>query len=163
MPNLWNDELTTSSVIVAQAHRSAARAADAAAAGRAARTRWARWKSFRSFDTKFTKKSELSTFMLIYNAKTDSAEQAGRQRRVQLLREAGRAAEKFFNKTNPQNLNAQTLPPQFDFAAGHQLQSGQAVPLASFPEGDYRLEIKVTDKLANKTLTREVNFSVSGS
>ena len=71
--------------------------------------------------------------------------------------------EKFFNKTNPQNLNAQTLPPNFDFAAGHQLQSGQAVPLASFPEGDYRLEIKVTDKIANKTLTREINFTVTPS
>jgi hypothetical protein len=72
-------------------------------------------------------------------------------------------SEKFFNKTNPQSLNAQTLPQEFDFAAGHQLQSGQAVPLASFPEGDYRLEIKVTDKIANKTLTRDVNFSVTGS
>jgi len=69
----------------------------------------------------------------------------------------------FFNKTNPQPLNAQTLPPQFDIAAGHQLQSGQAVPLASFPEGDYRLEIKVTDKLANKTLTKDVNFTVTAS
>ena len=60
-------------------------------------------------------------------------------------------------------MNAETLPPAFDFAAGHQLQAGQAVPLGSFPEGDYRLEIKVTDKLANKTLTRDVNFSVAGS
>ena len=101
--------------------------------------------------------------MLIYNAKTDPREQARRHGRIQLLRRSRRAREKFFNKTNPQALNAQTLPPQFDFAAGHQLQSGQAVPLASFPEGDYRLEIKVTDKLASKTLTRDVNFSVSGS
>jgi hypothetical protein len=46
---------------------------------------------------------------------------------------------------------------------GHQLQTGQAVPLAGFPEGDYRLEIKVTDKLANKSITRDVNFSVSAS
>ena len=44
---------------------------------------------------------------------------------------------------------------------GHQLQTGQAVPLASFPAGDYRLEIKVTDKLANKTITRDVNFTVT--
>jgi hypothetical protein len=72
-------------------------------------------------------------------------------------------AEKFFNKTAPQNLNAQTLPPQFDVAAGHQLQAGQAVPLASFPEGEYRLEVKVTDKIANKSLTRDVNFTVVGS
>ena len=59
-------------------------------------------------------------------------------------------------------MNAQTLPPKFDFGAGHQLQSGQAVPLASFPEGDYRLEIKITDKLAAKSLTRNVNFTVVG-
>ena len=58
-------------------------------------------------------------------------------------------------------MNAQTLPPAFDLSMGHQLQTGQAVPLAGFPEGDYRLEIKVTDKLANKTVTRDVNFSVS--
>ena len=55
------------------------------------------------------------------------------------------------------------FPAEFDFAAGHQLQSGQAVPLASFPEGDYRLEIKIEDKLAKKTLVRDVNFSVAGS
>jgi hypothetical protein len=34
------------------------------------------------------------------------------------------------------------------------------VPLASFPEGDYRLEIKITDKIANKSLTREIVFTV---
>ncbi len=32
------------------------------------------------------------------------------------------------------------------------------MPLAGFPEGDYRLEIKVTDKIANKSLTREITF-----
>jgi hypothetical protein len=60
-------------------------------------------------------------------------------------------------------LNAQTLEKGFDLAAGHQLQAGQAVPLASFPEGDYRLEIKVTDKLGSKTLTRDVLFTVTGA
>ena len=110
---------------------------------------------------KFTKKQELSTFMLIYNPKTDSANKPDVQ--VEYNFYAKNAdGEKFFNKTNPQALNASTLPPQFDLAAGHQLQSGQAVPLATFPEGDYRLEIKVTDKIANKSLTRDVNFSVSG-
>jgi hypothetical protein len=37
------------------------------------------------------------------------------------------------------------------------------VPLTSFPEGEYRLEIKVTDKLADKIVTRNVNFTVSAS
>src|SRR5438270_210230 len=71
------------------------------------------------------------------------------------------AAEKFFNKTSPQDLNGKTLPAAFDMSLGHQLQTGQAVPLASFPAGDYRLEIKVTDKLATKTVTRDVNFTVT--
>jgi hypothetical protein len=100
--------------------------------------------------------------VLIYNAKTDSLNKPNVTVEYNFYtKQAG--AEKFFNKTNPQALNAQTLPPNFDVAAGHQLQSGQAVPLASFPEGDYRLEIKVTDNINNKSVTRNVNFSVSGS
>ena len=35
-----------------------------------------------------------------------------------------------------------------------------AVPLASFPEGDYRLDIELTDKTTNKTLKRDVSFTV---
>jgi hypothetical protein len=72
------------------------------------------------------------------------------------------APEKFFNKTEPQNFNAETMP-QFDIAAGHQIPGGLAVPLRSFPEGDYRLEIKVTDKIANKSVTRDINFTVTAS
>ena len=113
-----------------------------------------------ALDTKFTKKSELSTFMLIYNPKVDSANKPDVTIEYNFYQKLAGQPEKFFNKTTPQSLNAQTLPPQFDLAAGHQLQSGQAVPLASFPEGEYRLEIKVTDKIANKTLTREIVFSV---
>ncbi len=124
-----------------------------------------------AFETKFTKKSELSTFLLIYNPKTDSGNKPDVMVEYNFCQAAAgsepkagepcKAGEKFFNKTNPQNLNAQTLPPEFDLAAGHQLQSGQAVPLASFPEGQYRLEVKITDKIANKSLTREVSFSVN--
>ncbi len=69
--------------------------------------------------------------------------------------------EKFFNKTDPQVMNAETLPPQFDLAAGHQLTGSLAVPLASFPEGDYRLELKVSDKVSGKSVTRESTFSVA--
>jgi hypothetical protein len=116
-----------------------------------------------AFETKFTKKGEISTFLLIYNPKVDSANKPDVTVEYNFYQKPSGQPEKFFNKTSPQNLNAQTLPPNFDFAAGHQLQTGQAVPLASFPEGDYRLEIKVTDKIANKTLTRDVNFTVTPS
>ena len=170
VPDYWNGELNTSSVIIAQR-------IDPLPAPLTDQQRADRPYALGSMeiipapDTKFSKKSELSTFMLIYNPKTDSANKpdvlveynfcqaaAGNEPKPG---EACKAGEKFFNKTNPQNLNAQTLPPEFDLAAGHQLQSGQAVPLASFPEGEYRLEVKITDKIANKSLTREVNFSVN--
>jgi len=68
--------------------------------------------------------------------------------------------EKYFNKTAPQPLNAETLPPQFDVAAGHQLPGSLVVPLMSFPVGEYRLEIKVTDKVSGKTLTQNATFIV---
>ena len=161
VPDLWNSELNTSTVIIAdridplatpltpqqQAERPYALGA---------------MEIFPAIGTKFTKKTELSTFLLIYNAKTDAGNKPDVSVEYNFYAKQG-GTEKFFNKTNPQNLNAQTLPPEFDLAAGHQLQSGQAVPLASFPEGEYRLEIKITDKIGNKTLTRDVNFSVSGS
>lgn len=161
VPDLWNNELNTSSVIVAER-------IDPLPAPLTPQQQGERPYALGTMEivpaagTKFTKKAELSTFLLIYNAQTDSANKPDISVEYNFYaKQAG--AEKFFNKTNPQNLNAQTLPSQFDFSAGHQLQSGQAVPLASFPEGDYRLEIKVTDKIANKSLTRDVNFSVSGS
>lgn len=160
VPDLWNGELNTSSVFVGRI--------DPLPAPLTPQQQMERPYAIGGMEitpevsTKFTKKGELSTFMLIYNPKTNPDNKPDIVVEYNFYaKEAG--AEKFFNKTNPQNLNAQTLPPQFDFAAGHQLQAGQAIPLASFPEGDYRLEIKVTDKLADKTLTRDVNFSVAGS
>jgi hypothetical protein len=161
VPNLWNDELSTSSVIVATNIEQLA--APLTPQQQAERPyAMGGMEITPAVTTKFSKQQELSTFMLIYNAKVDPANKPDVTVEYNFyVKQAG--AEKFFNKTNPQALNAQTLPPQFDFAAGHQLQSGQGVPLASFPEGDYRLEIKVTDKLANKTITRDVNFTVAGS
>jgi hypothetical protein len=172
VPDYWNGELNTSTVILAQridplpAPLTPQQQADRPYA-------LGTMEIVPVADTKFTKKSELSTFMLIYNPKVDANNKpdvvveysfcqvaAGTEHKEG---EPCKAGEKFFNKTNPQALNAQTLPPQFDMAAGHQLQSGQAVSLAPFPEGQYRLEIKVTDKVSNKTLVRDVNFSVSAS
>ncbi len=161
VPDYWNDELNTSSVIITQKIQPLA--APLTPEEQADRPyAFGSMEIIPAADMKFNKKQELSTFMLIYNPKTDKAGKPDVTVEYSFYsKQAG--GEKFFNKTNPQNLNAQTLPPQFDLAAGHQLQSGQAVPLATFPEGDYRLEIKITDKVANKSLTRDVNFTVTGS
>jgi len=160
VPDLWNGELNTSTVFLAQR-------IDPLPAPLTPQQQIERPYALGTMeivpvaDTKFTKKSELSTLVLIYNVKTDATNKPDVTVEYNFFTKQG-SGEKFFNKTNPQSLNAQTLPPQFDFAAGHQLQSGQAVPLASFPEGDYRLEIKITDKLAAKSLIRNVNFTVVG-
>lgn len=161
VPDLWNGELNTSTVIIAERIDPLPAALTPQQLGERPYA-LGLMEIVPQIGTNFNKKAELSTFLLIYNAKTDPANKPDVSVEYNFYaKQAG--GEKFFNKTNPQNLNAQTLPAQFDFAAGHQLQSGQAVPLASFPEGDYRLEIKVTDKIANTTLTRDVNFSVAGS
>jgi len=77
-----------------------------------------------------------------------------------------RAAEdKPFTKLATQSFNATTLPGQFDLNAGHQVFVGQGIPLKSpqmtFAPGDYRLEIKITDKISSQTITRNVPFTVS--
>ena len=68
--------------------------------------------------------------------------------------------EKFFNKTQPQTINQSTLPPGFSITAGHQVLGFLGVPLKSFPAGEYRTEIKITDKLSGKTLTHNTTFTV---
>jgi len=68
--------------------------------------------------------------------------------------------EKYFNKAQPQVFNASTLPPNFDFAAGHQLMSIFGVPLKSFPAGDYRVEFTVIDKRTGNKLTENATFTV---
>jgi hypothetical protein len=112
-----------------------------------------------SLDAKFSKSGELSVIFWIYGAKEAAS---GKPDVVidysfhQRLAEG----EKYFNKTAPQPLNAETLPPQFSIAAGHQLPGSLVIPLASFPAGEYRLEIKVTDKPSGNQLTQNVNFTV---
>ena len=112
-----------------------------------------------SFDGRFPKTSELSVIFWIYGAKEAAS---GKPDVVVDYSFHQRLAEgeKYFNKTAPQPLNAETLPPQFSIAAGHQLPGSLVIPLSSFPAGDYRLEIKVTDKPSGAQLTQSVNFSV---
>lgn len=159
VPDLWNGELNTSSVILAER-------IDPLAAPLTPMQTEERPYALGNMEivpassSRLSKRAELSVFLLIYNARVDAVNAPDVTVEYNFYTTQN-GAEKFFNKTNPQALNAQTLPSGFDPAAG--MTNGQTVPLASFPEGDYRLEIKVTDKLATKSLTRDVKFSVSGS
>ena len=159
VPDLWNGELTTSSVILAE--RIDPLAAPLTPAQQEERPyALGNMEIVPAPGAKLSKKGELSVFLLIYNAKINEANSPDVTVEYNFYNTQN-GAEKFFNKTNPQSLNAQTLPPGFDPAAG--MTNGQTIPLAAFPEGDYRLEIKITDRLATRSLTRDVKFSVSGS
>ena len=111
-----------------------------------------------SIDMKLKKSGELQVLFWIYGMQQTSGKPD-----VQVeysFHQKMAEGEKFFNKTAPQLLNASTLPPQFDAAAGHQLPGSLVVPLASFPVGEYRLEIKITDKVSGQTLTQNSTFTV---
>jgi hypothetical protein len=114
-------------------------------------------------DAKFAKMGELDLVFWVYNAGVSTLTTKPDVQVEYNFHQKTADGEKFFNKTQPSMLNAQTLPPEFDFAKGHQLTEVQSIPLASFPPGDYRLEIKVTDKTNSKTVTQNVNFNVAAS
>jgi hypothetical protein len=109
---------------------------------------------------KFTKKDEISWIFVVYNATLDATTKKPDVSIDYSFYQKTKDGEKYFNKTSPQNFNKDTLAPQWDGATINQISAGQSVPLASFPEGDYRLEVKVTDKQGNKTITENVPFTV---
>lgn len=114
-----------------------------------------------SLDAKFTKKDDLNVIFWIYGVGTDQTTKKPHVEVEYNFHQKTGEGEKFFNKTEPQVMSAETLPPQFDLAAGHQLPGSLAVPLASFPEGEYRLEVKISDKTSGKALTRDSVFTVA--
>jgi hypothetical protein len=114
-------------------------------------------------DHKFKKGQELIVLVQIYNP-TVSAEKKFNLETTYTFYRQDPDGEKRFNSTEPQTFTPESMGGSFDpSAAEHSIQAGQGIPLQSFPEGNYRLEIKVTDKLANpgKVLTQNVNFTVT--
>jgi hypothetical protein len=159
VPDFYNAELNTSTILVADK----VNVLTAPIAPEEARERpfvFGAQELLPAPDMEFKKAEELSIFFQVYNAGLDQAGKPNLTLEYEFHKtEAG--VEKFFNKTNPQVVNASVLPPQFD-PAKFPVPGGISVPLASFGEGDYRLNIKITDKAANKTLTRDVKFTVKG-
>jgi hypothetical protein len=160
VPDFWSGDLATSSVIVTDK----VNALSAAPTPEEARERpfvFGAQELIPANDMVFSKGEQLATFFQVYNASLDPAGKPNLVMEYNFHRKEG-GAEKFFNKTNPQSINASNLPPTFD-PAKFPVPGGIEVPLASFPEGDYRLEIKITDKNSGKTVTRDVNFTVKAA
>jgi hypothetical protein len=70
------------------------------------------------------------------------------------------AGEQYFNHTDPQRFNRAMMGPQYDPSSGHPVLAGQGIPLAGFELGNYRLAIRVTDRLSGKIVTRDLSFTV---
>jgi hypothetical protein len=71
-----------------------------------------------------------------------------------------RPGERYFNRTESQRFNPAILGPPYDPEAGQPVMAGQGVPLAGFPEGEYRLLIRIMDRISKRSLEREVAFTV---
>jgi len=108
--------------------------------------------------TSFPKTSELLWVFYIYN---EGAAATGKPDVNVEYTFAKAGEDKPFVNIPASAFNATTLPPEFNLAAGHILFVAQGVPLATIAPGDYKLQIKVTDKTNNQSVTRDVPFSVT--
>jgi hypothetical protein len=160
VPDYYNGELNTSTVLVAEKVNMLT----APVSMEEARERpfvFGIQELVPASDMEFKKSEELSIFFQVYNSGLDPAGKPNLTLEYEFHRTEG-GAEKFFNKTNPQVVNASSLPPQFD-PAKFPVPGGITVPLASFAEGEYRLNVKITDKAAGKTLSKDIKFTVKGA
>ena len=127
-------------------------------------------------DTVFRPSEELIVVLLVYNPLVTTAKHFDLEVEYHFFRKSGAGpeeplknappgvaplpGERYFNRTEPQRFNPVFLGTQFDPSAGQPVLAGQGVPLAGFPEGDYRLAVKVTDVVAGRSLERHVAFTV---
>ncbi|MEQ1898228.1 MAG: hypothetical protein ABL971_12655 [Vicinamibacterales bacterium] len=157
VPDFTKPELKISSVVLAE-NVEAAAPLDMEAQ-RANPYTFAGMKVTPSLEGKFAKAGELNLVFWIYGVSPTSMQKPDVQVEYSFSRKTGEEW-KYFNKTAPQMLNGQTFPPEFSLAVGHLVTGSLSIPLASFETGDYRLEIKVTDKVSSKSITENVSFNV---
>lgn len=111
-------------------------------------------------DNVLRKDEELIVVFLVYNPFVTPERKFDIEVEYHFYSRSGESGERYFNRTKPQRFTPAIMGPQFDPAAGHPLMAGQGVPLASFPAGDYRLAIKVTDIVTGKSILRDVLFTI---
>jgi len=160
VPDFTKPELAISSIIVAAAIEGV-EALDPEAQ-RANPYTFLTMKVTPSLDNNYQKTSTLTLLFWVYGVTPDALQKPDVQIDYSFHQKLPEG-EKYFNKTAPQVLNATSaLPAEFDLSAGHLVPGMLNIPLASFPPGDYRCEVRVTDKLSGKSLTQNVAFNVAG-
>ncbi len=126
----------------------------------------------------FRRDREMIVVFLIYNPTVTAEKRFDVQVDYHVFRRGGAAGpavdadtdhppvhsgERYISHTVPQRFNPASLPAPIDPGAGQPLLAGQGILLSSFQEGEYRIGIIVTDLLSRKTLSRDVTFTVVGS
>jgi hypothetical protein len=117
-------------------------------------------KVVRSYDHKFAKDGMLNLIYFIYGAKDIGGGKPNVQVEYTFYQKAD--TSKPYKKFAPRMKDAMTLPPEFNLTQ-HQLEDDLVdFSLAGYPPGEYRLEIKVTDKgPGGQSLTQNVEFTIS--
>jgi hypothetical protein len=161
VPNFHVEGLTTSDVIFAQRVETRTEPVDTESQADHPFT-FGQMEIQPATEHRFSKKEALQFVFWIYGAASDAQTKKPNVHIEYKFHRVEGEKQSYFNRTEPQILNAQSLPAEFDAAAGHQLAGSLAdVPLESFPEGDYRLEIEIQDKAAGRQITRDVRFAVT--
>ena len=160
VPDFWGTELATSTVMLVGKVNTLS-AALSPEEGRARPFAFGPNEFLPATTTTVSKADHLNIFYQIYNVAPDPQGKPSITIEYNFHRTEG-GAEKFFNKTNPRTIGGADVPPTFD-TSKYPVPETLEIPLTSFPEGEYRLEIKVTDKVSSKTLTRDVKFTVKGA
>lgn len=100
-------------------------------------------------DQSFSKNQPMGVFMQFYNLKVDEQTQRNKATiDVEILQ--GDQSVALFVHTSEELRQT-----------GNQLTLQQVVPLSSLPPGKYRLEVRATDALADQTVSRSTEFTVT--
>jgi hypothetical protein len=176
VPDFWSNELTTSSIIVADRMTVLPEpvppdqiAERPYAIGRNEITPAAR-RTFR-------KSEELTVVFLVYNPMVTAERHFDVKVEYHFFRKTAatgsavpvvagahppeQPGETYFNHTDPQRFNPALMGLGFDPGSGEPVMAGQVVPLAGFQAGDYRLAVQVVDLLSGKSISRDVFFTVA--
>ena len=112
-------------------------------------------------DASFVRQDELATFFVVYNqGESPDAPDKPDVTVTYDFYQVTDDGEEYFNETNPQEFNPQTLPAAFSITQGHQIIAQLTIPLSVFPLGEYRMEVGVSDNSRGSEMVRNVMFSV---
>ena len=158
VPNLWSEDLATSTIVLVDRVEelavpvSPSLVTDPYALDRV--------RLVPAENADFQPTDQLTVTFFVYNTGLTEARFPDVTVDYVLYRQ-GPTGRVYYGRTNPQRFNAETLG-GFEADAGHQIVAGQAIPLHSFSEGAYRLDIRVADNTRGSSLVRSVSFTVSG-